>query len=117
MTSFVALNVVSPTRIPFTGAADCMRAAVFTTSPATMPSPSTGRAPRVTSASPVFTAIRTWSGDPSCVSSLRMAMAERTARSGSSSCAMGAPKTAITASPMNFSTVPPYRSSSYRSFE
>ena len=31
----------------------------------------------------------------------------RTARSGSSSCATGAPKTAITASPTNFSTVPP----------
>ena len=33
--------------------------------------------------------------------------AARTARSASSSCAMGAPQTAITASPMNFSTVPP----------
>ena len=31
----------------------------------------------------------------------------RTARSGSSSCAVGAPNSAITASPMNFSTVPP----------
>ena len=33
--------------------------------------------------------------------------AARTARSASSSCAVGAPQTAITASPMNFSTVPP----------
>ena len=33
----------------------------------------------------------------------------RTARSASSSCAVGAPQTAMTASPMNFSTVPPYR--------
>src|SRR5262249_14784412 len=33
----------------------------------------------------------------------------RTARSASSSRATGAPQTAITASPMNFSTVPPYR--------
>ena len=33
--------------------------------------------------------------------------AARTARSASSSCATGAPQTAITASPMNFSTVPP----------
>ena len=33
--------------------------------------------------------------------------AARTARSASSSCAIGAPQTAITASPMNFSTVPP----------
>ena len=39
----------------------------------------------------------------------------RTARSGSSSCDTGAPKSAITASPMNFSTVPPERSSSVRS--
>jgi class 3 adenylate cyclase len=40
--------------------------------------------------------------------------AARTARSGSSSWAAGAPKTAITASPMDFSTVPPRRSSSSR---
>ena len=33
--------------------------------------------------------------------------AARTARSASSSCATGVPQTAITASPMNFSTVPP----------
>ena len=33
----------------------------------------------------------------------------RTARSASSSWATGAPQTAMTASPMNFSTVPPYR--------
>src|SRR5438093_1101360 len=45
----------------------------------------------------------------------RIATAARTARSASSSCAAGAPKSAITASPMNFSTVPPKRSSSYRS--
>ena len=36
--------------------------------------------------------------------------AARTARSESSSVATGVPQTAITASPMNFSTVPPYRS-------
>jgi hypothetical protein len=34
--------------------------------------------------------------------------AARTARSASSSVATGVPHTAITASPMNFSTVPPY---------
>ncbi len=38
--------------------------------------------------------------------------AARTARSGSSSCATGAPKTAITLSPMNLSTRPPKRSTS-----
>ena len=36
--------------------------------------------------------------------------AARTARSASSSWAIGVPHTAMTASPMNFSTVPPYRS-------
>ena len=41
------------------------------------------------------------------VSPSRIASAARTARSGSSSCACGMPKTAITASPLNFSTVPP----------
>ena len=39
-----------------------------------------------------------------------IANAARTARSSSSSCATGTPNTAITASPMNFSTVPPNRS-------
>jgi len=38
----------------------------------------------------------------------RSAKAARTARSGSSSCAAGTPKTAMIASPMNFSTVPPW---------
>ena len=99
--------------MPFTGAAACSRAAVLTTSPAAMPSPSLGRAPSVTSASPVLTA------DPHLqlvallvATQSRIASAARTARSGSSSCATGAPKSAITASPMNFSTVPPKRSSS-----
>ena len=102
-----------PGENPFTGAAACMRAAVLTTSPATIASPSAARAPRLTSASPVLTAIRTCSASCSCAQS-RIASAARTARSGSSSWAVGAPKTAITASPMNFSTVPPWRSSSAR---
>ena len=37
----------------------------------------------------------------------RISTAARQARSASSSCAAGTPNTAITASPMNFSTVPP----------
>src|ERR1700693_4112008 len=37
-----------------------MRAAVLTTSPAAIPSPAVGRAPRLISASPVLTPIRTW---------------------------------------------------------
>ncbi len=40
--------------------------------------------------------------------------AARTARSASSSWSRGRPKTAITASPMNFSITPPWRSSSAR---
>jgi hypothetical protein len=40
----------------------------------------------------------------------RSSAAARTARRASSSCTVGTPKTAITASPMNFSTVPPCRS-------
>ena len=52
--------VVWPTRTPLTGAAVCMRAAVFTTSPATIASPRAGLASSVTSASPVLTAMRTW---------------------------------------------------------
>ena len=67
----------------------------------------------VTSASPVLTAIRTCSSSSSRAQS-RISRAARTARSGSSSWAMGAPKRATTASPMNFSTVPPKRSSSVR---
>ncbi len=39
-----------------------------------------------------------------------MSAAARTARKASSSWTTGTPKTAITASPMNFSTVPPWRS-------
>ena len=87
---------------------------MLTTSPATMPSPSSGRAPSETSASPVFTPMRSWSSACSSRIQSRIASAARTARSASSSCATGAPNSAITASPMNFSTVPPKRSSSSR---
>ena len=43
-----------------------------------------------------------------------MRSAARSARAGSSSCTRGTPKAAITASPMNFSTVPPSASISAR---
>ena len=102
--------VAASTITPPTGAAPWRRAAVLTTSPATIPSPRSGRAPRATTASPVVTAARTATSRPSPRSSSmvsRMRSAARTARSASSSCAVGAPKTAMTASPMNFSTVPP----------
>ena len=48
------------------------------------------------------------------ISALRISAAARTARSASSSCSVGTPNTAITASPMYFSTVPPWRSSTTR---
>ena len=100
-------------RSPFTGAAPCRREAVLTTSPVTIPSPSSGRAPSATTASPGV------DPDPDLQRERRVRLVQlldrlqdakrraRTARSASSSCATGAPKTAITASPMNFSTVPP----------
>src|SRR5580658_7497849 len=76
-----------------------------------MPSPT---APRVTATSPVTTPARAArSGTPACAPSSATAAtrssAARTARSASPSVAAGVPHTAITASPMNFSTTPPYR--------
>ena len=59
ITRSVARYVVSSTRMPSTGAADWRRAAVLTTSPVAMPSPSLGRAESATRASPVVTPIRT----------------------------------------------------------
>ena len=92
-------------------AAAWTRAAVFTASPATIPSPT---APRVTATSPVTTPARAdrSGASASALSSVTAATkssAARTARSASPSVAAGAPHTAITASPMNFSTTPPYR--------
>ncbi len=81
------------------GSAFCSsRAATLTASPVTSASPS----PATTS--PVLTPIRACS--PIVATAARSSTAARTARSASSSCACGTPKTAITASPMNFSTVP-----------
>jgi hypothetical protein len=66
----------------------------------------------VTAASPVSTAARALSSlvptsSPSAETAATMSSAARTARSASSSVAVGVPQTAITASPMNFSIVPP----------
>jgi len=74
------------------------------------------RSPTITS--PVLTPMRAPSRAPksrstsvlSASSASRMPAAARTARSASSSWTVGTPKTAITASPMNFSTVPPWDS-------
>ena len=118
-TRSVCRYVCSDTATPSTGAAPCRRDAVFTTSPVTIPSPSSGRAPSATTASPVLIPTRTCNAEAGSASfsspiASRIRSPARTARSASSSCATGAPNTAITASPMNFSTVPPYRSISSR---
>jgi len=88
--------------------------ATFTQSPVTMPWP-VEESPATTS--PVFTPVRTprstpqscWSSTFSAAIDPRRSAAALTARSASSSCTVGLPKTAITESPMNFSTVPPWR--------
>ena len=91
---------------------------MFTTSPIAMPW-TDASAPTETTATPVSIPIRTASGrswfvsfSSSITAGIRSAL--KTARCASSSCATGAPYTAITASPMNFSTVPPNRSISRR---
>ncbi|HVG66096.1 MAG TPA: adenylate/guanylate cyclase domain-containing protein, partial [Actinomycetota bacterium] len=94
------------------------REAVLTTSPTTPSVASPGA--RSTSASPVVMPTRTarsragraWLSSAMAAS---MPRAQRTARSGSSSWATGAPNTAMTPSPMNLSRVPPRRSISARS--
>ncbi len=85
----VTAYVSSPTNTESTGALDCSRAAVFTTSPATIATPVSGRAPSSTIASPVLTAARTCSSSSGSASSMsaiesRTAIAARTARSASS---------------------------------
>ncbi len=107
----VSSRVVSSTHTCPGAAADCTRAAVFTASPATIPC---WVAPTVTATSPVTRPTRiarsgTPTVSPSDATASTSSSPARTARSASSSCAVGTPQTAITASPMNFSTVPPYR--------
>ena len=103
-------DVRSPRKISPGAAACSRRAATFTASPVTIfwsPIPAT--------TSPVFTPIRhadviLWSRSSSgfnASSPSRMSTAARTARTASSSWTWGTPKTAMTASPMYFSTVPP----------
>ena len=108
-----ARYVASPTSTVPGSAADCRREAVLTRSPATIPCPV---APIVTAASPVKTPARARRRCAASTPGSRLATvvtsssADRTARSASSSWAVGAPQTAMTASPMNFSIVPPCRS-------
>ena len=101
-------------------AAACSRAATLTTSPVTIASP--GAASSAARTEPVLTPTRTASSTPWVRASRAFTWSRRrsiaspalTARSGSSSCATGTPNTAITASPMNFSTRPPSASASAR---
>ena len=94
------------------------RAATLTKS-ATIRSPRSGSTSGLTRASPVLTPTRTErsraaADSASSAMASRIASAARTARSASSSCAAGSPKTAMTSSPMNFSTMPPMRSTCSR---
>src|SRR3954469_23700471 len=106
--------VSAPIRISPTPAACSRRAATFTASPAA----SVPSAAPVTTTSPVLIPTRMWTRvsiapSSSTLRSPRASLssaAARTARSASSSRMFGIPNTAITASPMNFSTVPPWRS-------
>ena len=115
-----ARRVRSAARISPGSAMVCSRAAVLTTSPVTMGSPE-GASPAART-SPVLTPIRICSVSPWVASSSvltsssrrRMRIAARSALAGSSSWADGTPNAAITASPMNFSTVPPSASISSR---
>ena len=106
--------VVRPATTPMGGASARRRAAVFTESPTRNPSPELGTTRRRTRARPVLTPTRTCSRSSARGGSLSiastMARPARTPRSASSSCAVGTPKAPTTASPMNFSTVPPKRS-------
>jgi hypothetical protein len=86
-------------------AADWSREAVFTMSPATI---AWFPAPTVTAASPVTTPARAARSCPMLSTPRTTSSAARTARWASSSWATGVPQTAMTASPMNFSTVPPW---------
>ncbi len=108
-------HVGSPMRTSPGFAACSSRAAVLTVSPVTSVWPEAG-SPATTS--PVVMPVRVSICTPCAVASSalrvasdsRICTAARTARSASSSCSTGMPKTAMTASPMNFSTVPPCRS-------
>ena len=93
-------------------ATDWRRAAVLTASPITMPL-SLGAEPDCGLAGDDADARPQLDPDPLAERAPRRWLSRapaRTARSASSSCACGDPQTAITASPMNFSTVPPWLS-------
>ena len=108
-------TVSRPSSTSPAGAACSSRAATLTMSPLVYTPPS---ASAPVTASPVLTPIliasstprSRWSSSRRTPTSSRISAAARTARSASSSCATGIPNTAMTASPMYFSTIPPWRS-------
>ena len=80
-------------------AACCNRAATFSASPVA------SRSSVPVTTSPELTPIRPSIASPA--NAFRISIAARHTRNASSSWTVGTPNTAITASPMNFSTVPP----------
>jgi hypothetical protein len=113
----VSAYVVPHTSTPPGGATACMREAVLTTSPATIACPPSRAAATSTSASPVATPTRKRRSPANPVSTRCSSSPARTHRSASLSVATGAPKRAITASPMYFSTTPPYCPTTRRAAE
>src|SRR5271165_198105 len=110
MSFAVAAWVSSPTSTPSGGAAACSLAAMLTASPITVSSRRPSGPTLAKSISPVFTPTRTQRPrKSSALSDARRWISRpvRTARAASSSCATGAPNTAISASPMTLSTDPP----------
>ena len=104
----VLATVRSPQMMPHGSAAVCKRAATLTGSPVRGKSPVA--LSRIATTSPVLIPIRIGSRSPrtaSCWTWSRNASAAESARAGSSSWVCGKPKTATTASPMNFSRMPP----------
>jgi len=95
-------SVVSPIRTSPDSAACSNRAATLTASPVA------SRSSLPVTISPVLMPIL--ASTPRTGSACLISSAARTARSASSSCTLGIPNTAMTASPMNFSTRPPWRS-------
>ena len=101
-------TVRSPQRMPQDSAACCRRAATLTGSPLSGKSPVA--LSRDATTSPVLMPKRIGSRSPRAGSARtrsRSVNAANSARCGSSSCVCGKPKTATTASPMNFSRIPP----------
>src|SRR6266511_801079 len=111
-----SLRVAPPTRTVPGSAAVCRRAAMFTASPVAPYSTRFPAPTAPTTTGPVATPTRTASGStaqpratsaPYSATSSAMARPARMARSGSSSCAAGAPNSASTPSPARSFTVPP----------